>query len=141
MTICIDTNTLLQGREATHRYFAILDAVMDGKMIWALSNRVLTEYEEIVCRSAGRASWLKLTRLIELIDVSTGTIKRVSPHFQFHVISADPDDNAFTDCAIAAEADYVITSDRHFSPLADAGYKPQPITPEAFIERYRGVYV
>lgn len=52
-----------------------------------------------------------------------------------------PDDNAFTDCAIAAHADYVITEDRHFAPLANAGYKPQPITPEAFIERYRGVHV
>jgi predicted nucleic acid-binding protein len=44
----------------------------------------------------------------------------------------DPDDNAFTDCSIAAHADYVITEDHHFTPLANAGYKPQPITPSAF---------
>lgn len=141
MTICIDTNTLLQGRAATHRYFPILDAVVDGRMTWALSNRVLTEYEEIICQSAGLQSWRKLELLIELIDITMGTIQRVSPHFQFHVISNDPDDNAFTDCAIAAHADYVITDDKHFAPLANAGYKPQPITPMDFIQKYRGVYL
>jgi predicted nucleic acid-binding protein len=62
----------------------------------------------------------------------------VSPHYQFHVISKVADDNAFTDCAIDAQADYVITSDRHFAPLANAGYKPQPITPEAPFERRGG---
>ena len=57
------------------------------------------------------------------------------------MINNDPDDNKFTDCAITVHADYVITEDKHFAPLANAGYKPQPITPEAFIEWYRGVYV
>lgn len=65
----------------------------------------------------------------------------VHPHFQFRIVSADPHDNAFTDCAIVAGADYLITDDRHFAPLANAGYKPQPITPAEFIERYRGVHV
>ena len=49
---------------------------------------------------------------------------------------ADPDDNKFADCAIATHADYVITQDRHFSTMANAGYKPQPITPEEFIRSY-----
>jgi hypothetical protein len=42
--------------------------------------------------------------------------------------------------AIAAHADEVITTDKHFAPLAEAGYNPQPITPEAFFARYRGGY-
>jgi predicted nucleic acid-binding protein len=57
------------------------------------------------------------------------------------VIGEDPDDNAFTDCAIAAHADFVITEDHHFKLLANAGYKPQPITPADFMDRYRGLYV
>ena len=141
MIVCIDTNTLLQGREPKHPFFPILDAVVAGRLTWALSNRILTEYEEIVTASAGPEAWRKLGRLMELIAATTGTLLWISPHFQFRVISADPDDNAFTDCAIAANADYVITEDRHFAPLANAGYKPQPITPVKFIERYRGVQV
>ena len=141
MIVCIDTNTLLQGREPRHRYFPILDAVVQGRLSWAVSNRVLTEYEEILTAHAGPAHWARMAQLMDVIDVATGTLVRVSPHFQFHVIGADPDDNAFTDCAIAAGADFVITEDAHFAPLATAGYKPLPIHPLAFIERYHGIYV
>lgn len=33
---------------------------------------------------------------------------------------------------------FVITQDRHFTTLANAGYKPQPISPEAFIRSHLG---
>ena len=141
MTVCLDTNLLIEGRRPEHRHFPILDALIKGRMVWALSNRILTEYEEIVSRHCGRREWLRVRQLIDLTEAISNTILWIAPSFQFQVISADPDDNAFTDCAIAAHADYVITSDRHFAPLANAGYKPQPITPEDFITRYRGVYV
>ena len=51
-------------------------------------------------------------------------------------MTEDPDDNKFSDCAIVAEADHIITSDRHFAVLTAAGYGPQPITPAEFISRY-----
>lgn len=38
----------------------------------------------------------------------------VDPQFHFQVISSDPDDNKFVDCAIAAQADFIITSDHDF---------------------------
>ena len=109
-------------------------------MSWAVSNTVLTEYKEIIGAKCGAAAWADMSRFIDLIAIS-GNLITIQPHYQFRVIGADPDDNAFTDCAIAAHADYVITEDKHFSPLANAGYKPQPITPQLFIERYGGVYV
>lgn len=140
MKVCLDTNVVLQARLPRHRYFPILDAIVQGRMTWVVSNRVMTEYEEIVSSSAGPRAWQHLSLLIELIDRS-GDLHQVSPHYQFRVISADPDDNAFTDCAIAAHADYVITDDGHFTPLANAGYKPQPITPDDFIAKYRGIHV
>jgi len=140
MTVCVDTNVLIQARSTNHPYGVILDGFMFGLMDLAVSNRVITEYQEIILGKAGVPAWKTLEAFIELIDQS-GNLRRVSPHFQFRVISSDPDDNAFTDCAIATHADYVITEDRDFAPLANAGYKPQPITPEEFIRRYRGVYV
>jgi len=78
--------------------------------------------------------------LFNQIDMS-GTLISVMPHYQFHVVTGDADDNAFTDCAITAHVDFIITDDKHFASLANAGYKPQPITPLAFIAQYRGVYV
>lgn len=37
--------------------------------------------------------------------------------FRFQLIESDPDDNKFVDCAIAANADYIVTEDTHFNPL------------------------
>ena len=140
MTVCLDTNVLIQARASSHPYGVILDGFVFGLLNWAVSNRVLSEYEEIISNKAGAVAWGTMFRLIELIDMS-GNLISISPHYQFHVIGNDPDDNAFTDCAIAAHADYVITEDRHFAPLANSGYKPQPITPINFIKRYSGIFI
>jgi len=140
MTVCVDTNVLIQARAMSHPFGVILDGFLFGMMNRAVSNRVLTEYEEVLTGKAGAAAWDTVARFIELIDMS-GNLVMISPHYQFHVIGDDPDDNAFTDCAIAAHADYVITEDRHFAPLANAGYRPQPITPAEFIARFHGVSV
>jgi putative PIN family toxin of toxin-antitoxin system len=140
MTVCVDTNVLLQARASGHPYGPIMDAFMFGLMKWAVSTRILAEYREIIGSMAGAEAWRTMEAFIDLVEES-GDLVRVEPHFQFQVIGIDPDDNAFCDCAIAADADYVITDDRHFAPLAGAGYKPQPISPLEFIERYRGVHV
>jgi len=60
----------------------------------------------------------------------------VTPSFQFRVVTADTDDNIFTDCAITAGADYLLTEDAHFSPLADAGYKPRLLSPHQFVVQF-----
>lgn len=140
MTVCLDTNVLVQARSKRHAWFALLRSLAFGRMSWVVSNAVLTEYEEIIRAKCGEAAWADMARFIELIDIS-GNLISIHPHYQFCVIGADPDDNKFTDCAIAAHADYVITEDKHFAPLTNAGYKPQPITPQEFIHKYRGVYV
>lgn len=58
----------------------------------------------------GEHAWLDLVLLKKLTELTRGNLIRITPHFQFHVLSADPGDNAFTDCAIAANADYHRTS-------------------------------
>lgn len=139
MMVCIDTNVLLQARAQSHPYGVILDACTYGWIDWAVSSSILLEYEEIITSLAGTAAWASMARLINLIDLS-GNLMHIAPHFRYQIIANDPDDNAFTDCAITAGADYVITEDRHFAPLANAGFKPQPITPARFIELHSGVY-
>ena len=133
MIVCMDTNVVVQARAVGHAYFPILDACVVGRLTWAVSTRILLEYEEIVTTLSGPVAWRKLARLIDLMELTTQSVVRVNPHFQFRVIGDDPDDNAFTDCAISIGADYVITEDRHFAPLAKAGYKTQPMHPAEFI--------
>jgi predicted nucleic acid-binding protein len=72
---------------------------------------------------------------MDLAELTSGNLLRVTPSFQFRVVTADPDDNIFTDCAITADADYLLTEDGHFASLVGAGYKPRPISPQEFQAR------
>lgn len=41
----------------------------------------------------------------------------VSPTFRFGLITEDPDNNKFVDCAITAGARFIVTEDHHFNVL------------------------
>jgi len=136
MTVCIDTNVLVGmfGRAAP--WMPLRQALFEKRILWALSNEILLEYEEVITREMGAAKATAMLRFIELLDETRGVICFISPTFRFHTIPADADDDKFADCAIVAQADYLLTEDRHFRPLAGAGFRPQPITPAEFIARH-----
>jgi putative PIN family toxin of toxin-antitoxin system len=136
MTVCIDTNVLVGMFGRTAPWLLIRQAVLDGRILWALSNEILLEYEEIFTREMSASKAMTMLEFIELVDDTRGVIRHVSPDFRFKTIPADADDDKFADCAIAAHADYIITEDRHFRVLAGAGFKPQPIAPQQFIARH-----
>jgi len=136
MIVCIDTNTVVQALAQHHHFHPILDAWVGGQLTWAVSTPILLEYEEVLTRLSGPSRWRKLARLMDLAELTSENLLRVTPSFHFHVVTADPDDNIFTDCAITADADYLLTEDAHFAPLVDVGYKPRPISPQEFIARF-----
>jgi uncharacterized protein len=136
MIVCLDTNTVVQALAEGHPFHPILDAWVAGQLTWAVSTEVLLEYEEVLTRLSGPARWRKLARLMDLAELTSANLLRVTPSFRFNIVTSDPDDNIFADCAVTAGADYLITEDQHFAVLATAGYKPQPITPREFIAKF-----
>jgi uncharacterized protein len=91
------------------------------------------EYEEVTVKLAGAERWRDVAALLEKLIQLHDNVRQINPQYRFGVVTADPDDNKFCDCAIAADADFVITEDNHFEPLKISGYKPQPLTPDQFI--------
>ena len=108
---------------------------MGGQIELAVSTAILLEYEEVAAAMHGPVFAREVMNFLDLATAS-GFVRHFTPQFHFHIITADPDDDIFTDCAIAADAEYIITEDRHFKALRNAGYKPQPITPEEFIRQF-----
>ena len=49
--------------------------------------------------------------------METPNVEHVNPTYRFNLITADPDDNKFVDCAIIAGATYIVSNDRHFDEL------------------------
>ena len=43
--------------------------------------------------------------------------QRINPQYRFHLITQDPDDNKFVDCAIIANARYIVSEDAHFKVI------------------------
>ncbi|MDB6022682.1 MAG: Nucleotide binding protein PINc [Pedosphaera sp.] len=137
MRVCLDTNVLVQlfGRNEIGR--PVRDALLNGRIELAISNEILFEYQETITRLSGAARWQQAERFLELLFYLHANILFLEPQFRFGVITADPDDNKFVDCAIAAQADYIITSDQHFfATLVGSGYKPRPITSQDFVQAY-----
>ena len=133
MTVCLDTSVFLQMFGRRQPFYRILRALLDGRFILAVSTEILLEYEEITVKLSGAERWRDVVAFLELLTQIHGNIRHIEPHYRFGVVVADPDDNKFCDCAIAAEADFIVTEDSHFGALKSAGYKPQPLAPDEFI--------
>lgn len=135
MIACIDTNALMEMLSRTHPSRAILSLWVRGRFEWALSNEILAEYEEMLLPRIGLARWEAFLSALDLGHRANGNLVFVQPDFRFGTIVADPDDNKFADCAIAADADWIVTTDRYFDTLHGAGYKPRPVTPADFLAK------
>lgn len=109
------------GLAQQHSFHSNLEAWVAGHVTWAVSTPIVLEYQEVLTRLSGSARWRKSARLMDLAELITGNLLRVTPSFRFQVVAADPDDNIFTDCAITADADYLITEDSDFAPLLSSG--------------------
>lgn len=83
MLIVLDTNVLLIALPKTSPYRPIFDALREGTLSLAVSNEIL---------------------------LNLPTLKLINVYFKWQLITTDPDDNKFTDTAIAPdERDYFIS--------------------------------
>jgi predicted nucleic acid-binding protein len=104
-----------------------------GREAAALRAELSDAREEAAARMTNPAYAKLIFQTMDAVDAVKQNIQRVSPTFRFHLITTDPDDDKFADCAIAAEADDIVTADSDFKAMRGSGNKPQPITPEEFI--------
>ena len=111
--IVLDTNCLVQMLSSHSPYYAAWKAFQAEQFALCVSNEILTEYNEIIAQKTTTAIADNVIALImhhpltELYD----------PHFRFGFITKDVDDNKFVDCAIIANADYIVSDDTHFDEL------------------------
>ena len=48
--------------------------------------------------------------------------KMVQVYYHLHLITADPDDDKFVDCAFKANAKYIVTEDHHYDVLRNTPF-------------------
>jgi putative PIN family toxin of toxin-antitoxin system len=78
--------------------------------------------------------------MYEMMENSTN-VELITRYFSFELIKTDPDDNKFVDCAIASNADFIVTNDRHFAILNDTPFpKVKTLTIDEFMDVLRLPY-
>ena len=106
---------LLPPISRRNRCYPVWQAFLDERYVLCISNDIIEEYEEILSSH--------ISPIVANIVISTilraNNVVRVDAQFRFGLIVSDVDDNKFVDCAIAANADYIVTEDGHFSVLKE----------------------
>lgn len=111
--IVLDTNCLLMSIPRKSPYHQILLDFLAGKYLLCVSNEVVLEYEEILTRKVGS---LVANNIINAILASSNTIF-INPQKRYQLIKSDSDDNKFVDCAISANAKYIVSQDHHYDVI------------------------
>ena len=109
----LDTNCLLISLSRRGAYYTVWKEFFSEKYILCYTNEILSEYEEILSQKMGGDIAGNVIKAI----ISRKNTVRLDVHFRFNLIQADPDDNKFVDCAIAANASFIVSQDHHFDVL------------------------
>ncbi len=112
--IVLDTNCLIAALSKRGNYFNVWRGLHEGKYILCVSNEILTEYEEIITQ---KTNSVIASNVIQTL-INSPYVRLIAPFYHFELIETDKDDNKFADCAIAANADLIVSNDAHFKILS-----------------------
>jgi uncharacterized protein len=133
LRLVIDTNILISS------FFGgnpkkVIDLWRRGTAILCLTEEILEEYFRVLARFPIKPETKnKLAAILQ----EGRNIELINPSRNFVVVQDDPEDDKFIDCAIEAQADYIISGDKHLLRLRD--YRSIPIySPKEFLHIFKG---
>jgi hypothetical protein len=122
----IDTNLLIDGSVDDYNYGnRIIDAVLDGR-IEAYANRATINENKLLSHKK-----ISDEAYLQKLEDFFKKIKSVVPQEKLDVVE-DKEDNKLVESAVAASADYLISSDNHLLKLGSYG-KTRMVNPSQFV--------
>lgn len=129
--IVLDTNGLIQILPTRSKYHRIWESFIVGENVLCVSTEILNEYLEIMQRLIN----LEVAEYVIKTIINSSFVQFIDPYYHFGLIEADADDNKFVDCAIAANAQFIVTNDHHYSVLRQIDFpKVNVINIDDFLE-------
>ena len=116
--VVIDTNSLIMARSSRSDYHKIWQSFLAGDYYLCVSNEILEEYAEVIARNIS----VNVARYVVYTIMERNNVKQITPYYKWNLITADPDDNKFVDCAIASNARFIVTEDHHFNVLKEIDF-------------------
>lgn len=118
MRVVIDTNILVSAAITGKKPESIIAWIIaQPDYEWIVSKDILAEYQEVLARKKLKLTDSQILRWLTLIKNSSKLIE-VSTKIDF---PRDRKDAKFLECAVAANADFLITGDRDFNEVQSLG--------------------
>lgn len=117
MKVVFDTNILISGIGWSGRERRLLLLAALDRYELVISNKILEELVGVLQRE--KFSNLDSQKISRFINLLTRVCLVVIPEKHHEIIENDPDDNMILDCAVEAEAEYIVSGDHHLLDLGD----------------------
>lgn len=119
MRVVLDTNVLISGLLSSSRPPGQLVGLwIEGRITVLVSPELAQEYQKVLSRPEFERLGTQEERMAflqDLLDLSN--VVWVEPSERLKVVKEDPSDNVVLECALAGEAQVVITGDQHLLAL------------------------
>lgn len=110
--VVLDTNVLLVSISSKSKLHWIFQNLLESNYILCLTTDISLEYAEIIEQKMGVLASESILGVLENLK----NVEFITNYYKFNLLK-DEDDNKFVDCAIASNADYIITHDSDFNLL------------------------
>ena len=131
MKIVLDTNVLSVAISRRSKFYPIWQAVRNGDFDLLVTTDMLDEYAEVLADDLSPEVSQNVMDALETLP----NVIPIHKYYFWNLITADPDDNKFVDCAVAGGAGYVVTDDKHFKVLKTIPFpKVAVLSSEEFLE-------
>ena len=131
MKVVIDSNIFVMCLNPLSSYNRVFTELVKGSYTLVLSTDISFEYIEIFHQKFQNVKADLITKLFS----ESPYVTDIDVHYKWRLITTDPDDDKFVDCAVAANADHLVTNDKHFNILKQIDFpKVDCITINEFME-------
>lgn len=115
LRIVLDTNVLIASISQKSSFYWVWEAFIRGKYELFVTTEILNEYAEVI------------EKFYSVLDANN-TITQMLPgknliqiirYYKWQAITQVPEYNKFFDCAVACNAHYLVSEDKHFNILKE----------------------
>jgi uncharacterized protein len=134
--VVLDTNILLVAISKRTEYHVIWQAFQNGEFELCVTTDILDEYAEKLYEKFHPDVGINIMKALE----NSPDVVKINKYYFWNLITVDPDDNKFVDCAVAANAHFICTEDKHFRVLKKVAFPPvNVISANDFVEMLTGI--
>jgi len=131
--VVVDTNVFVSSFFGGYPK-KVVDLWKTGRIHLCLSRSIIEEYMTVLQR-LGLQNTDELNQLLRVFASGHNNVFAAKVP-TLNIVSDDPDDNRFIECAVALKAEAIVSGDRHLKSIGN--YMGIPImTPKAFIDKFR----